>query len=185
MAVFVADEQDRPVDGDELAALAGHVLRERRVPPDMELSLMLVDEEAITALNAHHLGKAEPTDVLAFPIDEPGETPPGVPAVLGDVVLCPAVAERQAVRGGRDVTEELRVLTVHGILHVLGMDHADPEDEREMFALTERLLVSFQRKGSEDGHDRVAGRGNRVEGRGNRVGGRGNHEDAQEGEGSR
>ncbi len=152
MAVFVADEQDRPVDGDDLAALAGHVLRERHVPSDMELSLLLVDEDAITALNSQHLGKREPTDVLAFPIDEPGETPPGVPAVLGDVVLCPLVAERQAVRAGRDVREELRVLTVHGILHVLGMDHADPEEEREMFALTERLLDSFRRMGSEDGH---------------------------------
>lgn len=152
MAVFVADEQDRPVDGDDLAALAGHVLRERRVPPDMELSLLLVDEDAITALNSQHLGKREPTDVLAFPIDEPGETPSGVPALLGDVVLCPVVAERQAMQGGRDVREELRVLTVHGILHVLGMDHADPEEEREMFALTERLLDSFRLMDSEDGH---------------------------------
>ncbi|MFN2557247.1 MAG: rRNA maturation RNase YbeY [Nitriliruptorales bacterium] len=171
MAVFVADEQDRPVDGDDLADLARYVLRERRVPPDMELSLMLVDEQAITALNAHHLGNPEPTDVLAFPIDEPGETPPGVPAVLGDVVLCPAVAERQAIRRDRDLREELRVLTVHGILHVLGMDHADPEDEREMFALTETLLDSFRRLGSEDSHGRVDGRGS--------------HRDAQAGEGSR
>lgn len=161
MAVFVADEQDRPVDGEDLVTLARHVLRESRVPPDMDLSLMLVDEEAITALNAHHLGKTEPTDVLAFPIDEPGETPPGVPAVLGDVVLCPAVAERQAVRGGRDVREELRVLTIHGILHVLGMDHADPDDEREMFALTERLLDSFRSLRFEDSHDSQEGEGSR------------------------
>ncbi|MDP8961194.1 MAG: rRNA maturation RNase YbeY [Actinomycetota bacterium] len=156
MAVFVADEQDRPVDADDLASLAGHVLRERRVPPDMELSLLLVDEEAITALNAHHMGKSEPTDVLAFPIDEPGETPPGVPAVLGDVVLCPVVAERQAVGSGHEVREELRILVIHGILHVLGMDHAVPDDEREMFALTERLLDSFRRLRSEgDLGDRV------------------------------
>lgn len=145
MAVFVADEQDRPVDANDLVCLARHVLRSRRVPPDMDLSLLLVDEEAITALNAHHMGKSEPTDVLAFPIDEPGETPPGVPAVLGDVVLCPAVAESQAVRSGHDVREELRVLVIHGILHVLGMDHAFPDDEREMFALADRLLGSFRR----------------------------------------
>ncbi|MDQ3931704.1 MAG: rRNA maturation RNase YbeY [Actinomycetota bacterium] len=151
MAVFVADEQDRPVDADDLARLARHVLNERRVPPDMELSLLLVDEESITALNARHMDKPEPTDVLAFPIDEPGETPPGVPAVLGDVVLCPAVAESQAARSGHDVREELRILTIHGILHVLGMDHAVPDDEREMFALTERLLGSFRAMRAEGG----------------------------------
>lgn len=144
MAVFVADEQDRPVDTDDLVDLARHVLADRRAPADMELSLLLVDEETIAALNHHHLGESGPTDVLAFPIDEPGETPPGVPAVLGDVVLCPTVAERQARgAGARSTQDELRLLTVHGILHLLGLDHAEPDEEREMTALTDRLLSSY------------------------------------------
>jgi hypothetical protein len=99
--VFVADEQDRPVDTDDLVALTQHVLTSQRVPEDMQVSVLLVDEDTITALNEQHLDGHGPTDVLAFPLDEPGETPTGVPAVLGDVVLCPAVAARQADRPWR------------------------------------------------------------------------------------
>jgi probable rRNA maturation factor len=143
MAIFLADEQDLEVDGDDLVALAAHVVEQQRVPADMELSLLLVDRDTIAGLNEAHLGKPGPTDVLAFPIDEPGESPPDVPAILGDVVLCPAVAYEQAARLDRTPHEELRLLTVHGILHLLGMDHADPEEEREMFGLTDRLLASY------------------------------------------
>lgn len=152
MSVFVSDEQARPVDLGDLVALAEHVLHEERVPGDMELSLLLVDEEHIAALNERHLGGDGPTDVLAFPIDAPGETLEGVPAVLGDVVLCPAVAERQADELGREADEELRMLTVHGILHLLGMDHADRSEEREMFGRTAELLGSF-RRGTATGSD--------------------------------
>jgi probable rRNA maturation factor len=143
VAVEVADEQQVPVDAEDLLALARHVLADRRVPDEMELALLLVDADTIAALNADHLGKEGPTDVLAFPIDEPGEAPAGSPAILGDVVLCPAVAGRQASELGRTPADELRLLTVHGILHLLGMDHADPAEEREMFALTEQLLTSY------------------------------------------
>lgn len=143
MAVFLADEQGVAVDGDDLVALARHVLRERRVPEDMELALLLVDETTIAGLNAQHMGKDGPTDVLAFPIDAPGESPPDAPAVLGDVVLCPAIAHQQASGFGRTPEDEVRLLTVHGILHLLGMDHADPEEERAMFGLTDELLASY------------------------------------------
>jgi probable rRNA maturation factor len=143
VAVLLADEQELEVDTEDLVAVARHVLDAQRVPPDMELSLLLVDESTIAALNAQHLGKAGPTDVLAFPIDEPGESPPGTPAILGDVVLCPAVAVEQALRLGRTPAQELRLLTVHGILHLLGMDHATPDEEREMFGLTDRLLAGY------------------------------------------
>jgi probable rRNA maturation factor len=143
VAIFLADEQDIEVDADDLLALAAHVVDQQRVPADMELSLLLVDRDTIAGLNEAHLGKAGPTDVLAFPIDEPGEVPPEAPAILGDVVLCPAVAHAQAPRFDRTPHEELRLLTVHGILHLLGMDHADPDEEREMFGLTDRLLASY------------------------------------------
>ena len=145
MAVFVADEQDLSIDAADLAALARMVLTDRRVPPDMEVSILLVDEPTIAAMNTEHMGEAGPTDVLAFPIDEPGESPPGVPAVLGDVVICPVVAERNAKERGSTVDAEVQHLTVHGILHLLGMDHHDPEEEREMFALTDTLLESHRR----------------------------------------
>lgn len=142
--MFLSDEQTREVDSDDLLALTRHVLRARRVPEDMEVSILLVDEDTIAALNQQHMGKDGPTDVLAFPIDEPGETPPDQPAVLGDVVLCPAVCAAQAPRFSRSEHEELQVLTVHGLLHLLGMDHADPVQEAEMFGLTEELLVAHR-----------------------------------------
>jgi probable rRNA maturation factor len=148
VSVYLADEQDLEVDAEDLLALARHVLHAQRVPEDMEVSLLLVDAPTIAALNAEHLGKDGPTDVLAFPIDEPGESPPDTPAILGDVVLCPAVAHEQAGGFGRTPADEVRLLTVHGILHLLGMDHADPDEEREMFGLTDRLLAGFADPGS-------------------------------------
>jgi probable rRNA maturation factor len=144
VAIFLSDEQSEPVDDDDLAALARHVLAVRSVPGDMELSLLLVDAPTMAALNEQHMGKQGPTDVLAFPIDEPGESPPDAPAVLGDVVLCPAVATEQAPRFGRTAHEELQLLTVHGILHLLGMDHDDPESERRMFTMTDELLAGHR-----------------------------------------
>lgn len=143
MAVYLADEQSVDVDTDDLLALARHVVEARRVPGDMELALLLVDEQTITELNREHMGKQGPTDVLAFPIDEPGETPPGAPSILGDVVLCPAVAHEQAPSFGREPHDEVRLLIVHGILHLLGMDHADPVEEAAMFGLTDELLASY------------------------------------------
>ena len=142
MAVYLADEQAVDVDTDDLLALARHVLAARGVPDDMEVALLLVDEETIASLNQEHLGKQGPTDVLAFPIDEPGESPPGVPSILGDVVLCPAVAHAQAAELGRTPHDEVRMLVVHGLLHLLGMDHATPTDEATMFGLTDDLLAA-------------------------------------------
>lgn len=145
MSVFVADEQSQPVDTDDLAAIAAHVLRAQGVPEDMELSLLLVDEATMANLNQEHLDGDGPTDVLAFPIDRPGEAPDGVPSILGDVVLCPPVATRQAEQAGHPPGDELRMLTVHGILHLLGMDHAEPDEERQMFGRTDELLASYRR----------------------------------------
>ncbi|MEY3019033.1 MAG: hypothetical protein RLZZ272_17 [Actinomycetota bacterium] len=146
MAVYLADEQELEVAHEDLVELAHFVLAERRVPAEMELALLLVDEATIAGLNAEHLSNEGPTDVLAFPIDEPGESAPGGPSVLGDVVLCPAYVARQAAEHGVTLGAELRMLTVHGILHLLGMDHAEPEEERVMTALTGGLLEAFERR---------------------------------------
>jgi probable rRNA maturation factor len=145
VAVFLSDEQrDHEVDGADLVALARFVLAERSVPADMELSILLVDADTIRSMNRVHMGKDAPTDVLAFPIDEPGESPPGAPSVLGDVVLCPVVADMQATTYGRTRHQELQMLTVHGILHLLGLDHANAAEERHMFGLTDELLRAYR-----------------------------------------
>ena len=144
MAVFVADEQTAPVDPERLRRLATYVLREQRVPDAMELSVLCVDRTSIAQLNAHHMDKTGPTDVLAFPMDLPGETRPGEPAILGDVVLCPDVAAEQAPGHGSTPEAELDLLLVHGILHLLGHDHAEPVEKELMFGLTDRLLGGFR-----------------------------------------
>ncbi len=144
MAVYATNEQTDPVDLDDLVGVARHVVVARHIPEEMELSVLVVDRETMTALNVQHMGGDGPTDVLAFPIDEPGESPIEGPSVLGDVVLCPAVAAAQAEGLGRTAQQELRMLTVHGILHLLGMDHDSPERERVMFALTDELLAEYE-----------------------------------------
>lgn len=151
-SVFVADEQavDAPLDADVLARLrrlASFVLADRRVPEAMELSVLCVDRDDIARLNAHHMGKEGPTDVLAFPMDQPGETLAGEPAILGDVVLCPAVAAQQAPEHGVSAMEEMELLVVHGILHLLGHDHTEPGERDEMFGMTDRLLAEFRELG--------------------------------------
>lgn len=143
MPVFLADEQSEPVDTARLVNVATFTLAQMGVPRDMECAVLLVDTETITQLNQDHMGHEGPTDVLAFPIDEPGESVPGPPAILGDVVLCPAVAVTQAAANQQSVDDELAMLTVHGILHLLGWDHRDAAEETAMFGRTAELLAAF------------------------------------------
>ncbi len=149
MAIFFADEQGEdppaiPVDADDLVAVAQHVLRERRVPEDMEVSILVVDPATMAALNTEHMGRPGPTDVLAFPIDEPGQSMPGLPAILGDVVLCPAIAAKQAASNDVSVDSELAMLTAHAILHLIGFDHDTVVEQRAMFGLTTALLAELR-----------------------------------------
>jgi len=171
--VFAADEQkDEPVDTMRWVRLAQAVLEaelaaQARQPGglrgDVELSMLFVDEHAIADLNDRFLGEDEPTDVLAFPMDEhlseggrspdsggsgPGVTPElsEAPTMLGDVVLCPAVARRNAEAASKTYEDELALLVVHGILHLLGMDHADPEEASAMQQRERDLLGRFHKQ---------------------------------------
>jgi probable rRNA maturation factor len=147
MTVEVQNESGLEVDVRRTQQLARFVMDRMRVHPLAELSVTAVDEDTIAALNAKWMDKEGPTDVLAFPMDElrPGlvnEEPEE--GVLGDLVLCPAVATAQARTAGHSATDELDLLTVHGILHLLGYDHAEPEEHREMFGLQDRLLAEWR-----------------------------------------
>jgi len=151
VSIEIANESGHAVDDTALLSVARHTLDEMGVNPMAELSLLLVDDEYMAELNHRWMGGTGPTDVLAFPMDEldadrgPGTDPPEAgPTLLGDVVLCPAVAEEQARTAGHPATDELHLLTVHGVLHLLGYDHAEPEEEREMFALQQRLLDDWR-----------------------------------------
>jgi probable rRNA maturation factor len=153
MSVFVANESGAPVDEEGLVALARHVLGEMGVAPMAELSILLVDVNAMEQLHVRWMNEPGPTDVLAFPMDElegtrmathPGDDEPPEPALLGDVVLCPEVAARQAVTAGHTTQDELHLLCTHGVLHLLGYDHAEPEEEQAMFREQARLLASWR-----------------------------------------
>jgi probable rRNA maturation factor len=153
VSIEVLNESGVPVDEKGIAALARHVLDGMRVHPLAELSILLVDEAAMTELHEKWMDEPGPTDVLSFPMDElrPGHMSGGAdedgeadPGLLGDVVLCPSVAERQAKEAGHGTRDELELLTAHGILHLLGYDHAEPEEHKEMFGLQAGLLASWR-----------------------------------------
>jgi probable rRNA maturation factor len=121
------------------------------VNPLVELSIRLVEVEAMTALHVHFMNEPGPTDVLAFPMDElndqrddmdGGDVPP---TLLGDVVLCPEVAAAQAKQAGHSTAAELELLCTHGVLHLLGYDHGDDAEEREMFGMQSQLLDAWSR----------------------------------------
>jgi probable rRNA maturation factor len=167
--VFAADEQTaEPVDTLRLITLAEAVLKAEGVRGDAELSMLFIDEQAMSDLNKRFAGKDGPTDVLSFPIDEepvaggrspdtggtgPGDTDPepgDLPTLLGDIVICPAVAARNVADGLHDdraatYDDELALLVVHGILHLMGMDHVDDEEAAAMEKREQELLDRFHR----------------------------------------
>ena len=146
MSIEVNNEAGYACDEAEFAALGRHVLDAMHVHPQTDLSILLVGVDVMTELHVQWMDEPGPTDVLSFPMDElrPGTDGDVSPAgLLGDVVLCPEVAARQARDAGHSTMEELLLLTTHGILHLLGFDHAEPEEEREMFALQRQLLLTF------------------------------------------
>ncbi|MGO4691166.1 rRNA maturation RNase YbeY [Glaciibacter sp. 2TAF33] len=146
MSIEINNESTIPVDEATILRLAAFALDAMHVHADAELAIVLVDEGAMEQLHVQWMDEPGPTDVLSFPMDElrPGtedaETPPGL---LGDIVLCPQVAQGQAETAGHSTLEELLLLTTHGILHLLGFDHAEPDEEKEMFAIQRDILVSF------------------------------------------
>ena len=147
MTIEVLNESGRELDLKQLARLSRFVMDRMRVHPLAELCIKAVDEDTIAALNVQWMDKEGPTDVLAFPMDElrPGlvnEEPEE--GVLGDLVLCLDVAERQATTAGHARDAEIELLTVHGILHLLGYDHAVPEEHAEMFGLQDELLGEWR-----------------------------------------
>ena len=163
--VFVADEQAaHPVDTVRLRRLAQEVLDAQGVRGDAELSILFVDETAIAELNERFMDESGPTDVLSFPLEEDlggqGRWPDGgtsgpdpsrsepsdPPLLLGDVVICPSVAARNAPNHAGTYEDELALLVVHGILHVLGMDHSEPEEEAAMQTRERELLDRFHRR---------------------------------------
>ncbi|WP_216378075.1 rRNA maturation RNase YbeY [Arcanobacterium phocae] len=143
-------------DLEEISELATWVLDDLRVHPQADLSIVMIDEEAMSALHVEWMDLEGPTDVMSFPMDELRPTPLGEeprPGMLGDIAICPQVAARQALAAGHNTMEEILLLTTHGILHLLGYDHAEPEEKKEMFDLQRRLLLTFLARRPRDPRD--------------------------------
>jgi probable rRNA maturation factor len=146
MSVEVNNESGYAVDEAEFAELGRYVLDTMHLHPETELSIMLVDMDVMAELHVRWMDEPGPTDVLSFPMDElrPGRDGDVTPAgLLGDIVLCPEVAAQQARVAGHSTAEELLLLATHGILHLLGYDHAETAEEKEMFDLQRQLLLTF------------------------------------------
>jgi len=157
VSVEINNESGLAADEDALRELAQYVIDQLETHPLADLSMLLVDEAHMTNLHEKWMEEPGPTDVLSFPMDElrphsmagpnrsrgrDGDEPE--PVLLGDVVLCPQVAAVQARQHGHSTQAELELLTVHGVLHLLGYDHADPEEEAEMFGLQNELLRDWR-----------------------------------------
>jgi probable rRNA maturation factor len=157
MSIEVENETEHDVDAPALVSVARHVLDALGVDPLADVAISLVDEARMTELHVRWMDEPGPTDVMAFPMDEvdvrtaratgrplDARSSDGQPVVLGDIVLCPDVAQRQAAEAGHSAADELALLTAHGVLHLLGFDHAEPEEHAEMFGLQGELLASWK-----------------------------------------
>ncbi len=146
MSIELNNESGVDVDEAAIQRLAVYALDQMHVHPDADLAIVFVDEAAMEQLHVQWMDEPGPTDVLSFPMDElrPGTEDDPTPAgLLGDIVVCPQVAIAQAEAAGHTPLEEMLLLTTHGILHLLGFDHAEPEEEREMFGIQRDILVGF------------------------------------------
>jgi probable rRNA maturation factor len=146
MSIELNNESTESVDEVRVLALATFALDYMHLHPDTDLAIVFVDEPAMEVLHIQWMDEPGPTDVLSFPMDElrPGSEGQLTPAgLLGDIVVCPQVAATQAEAAGHATINEILLLTTHGVLHLLGFDHAEPEEEKEMFGLQREILEAF------------------------------------------
>lgn len=146
MTIEINNESEVDVDLKSTRELASYVIEQLKLHPMVDLGIIFVNEKPMTDLHVQWMDEPGPTDVLSFPMDElrPGaDDGPLVEGVLGDVVICPQVAMLQAEAAGHSMMDEVHLLLTHGILHLVGFDHAEPAEEREMFKLQKSLLEGF------------------------------------------
>lgn len=146
MTIEISNESSEQVDFPRVEKLASFALLQLNLHPATDLGIVFVDEGPMADLHVKWMDEPGPTDVLSFPMDElrPGsEEAPASEGILGDVVVCPQVASSQAEKAGHPVINEILMLVTHGILHLVGFDHAEPQEEAEMFGLQRQILADF------------------------------------------
>ena len=144
--IDVNNESGVNVDTERLVQLATFALDALRIHPQAELSILLVDADTMSAYHEKFMDEPGPTDVLSFPMDElraPDEDEEPPVGLLGDIVLCPEVTSAQASENGRTAEAEADYLLVHGLLHLLGHDHAEPAEKKVMFDLNDKLIAAW------------------------------------------
>ena len=146
MSIEITNETEFDIDQASVLEVASFALDRMKIHPGAELAIMFIDEKAMEQLHIQWMDEPGPTDVLSFPMDElrPGtESEPTPAGLLGDIVICPSVAKRQAEAAGHETMNEILLLTTHGVLHLLGFDHAEPDEEKEMFGIQKSILDSY------------------------------------------
>lgn len=141
------NESGMAADERGLIELARFALDRLRIHPQADLSILLVDEETMAQYHERFMDLPGPTDVMSFPMDElraPAEDEEPPIGLLGDIVLCPQVTERQAAENGREPHTEAEYLLIHGLLHLLGHDHAEPDEKAVMFGLNDRIIAAWE-----------------------------------------
>jgi len=145
MGIEIANNSGIACNEDEIVDVAAFALDKMGIHPDSDLGITLVDEDEITQLHVQWMNLPGPTDVLSFPMDElkPFSASDG-PGIIGDIVICPQFAAKQAV--SHSVADEISLLTVHGVLHLLGFDHVEEEEHKVMFGLQDKTLAEWRNK---------------------------------------
>lgn len=145
--IDINNESGMAADEVGLVRLARFALSQLRIHPQADLSILLVDEATMEDYHVRFMDLPGPTDVMSFPMDElrePADDEEPPLGLLGDIVLCPAVTERQAAENGREPDAEAEYLLIHGLLHLLGHDHAEPEEKAVMFGLNDRIIAAWE-----------------------------------------
>jgi probable rRNA maturation factor len=144
MGIEIANNSGIACNEDEIVDVAAFALDKMGIHPDSDLGITLVDEDEITKLHVQWMNLPGPTDVLSFPMDElkPFSASDG-PGIIGDIVICPQFAAKQAVT--HSTSDEISLLTVHGVLHLLGFDHVEEEEHKVMFGLQDKTLAEWRK----------------------------------------
>ena len=144
--IDINNESGAEVDEQRLLKLASFALRELRIHPQADLNIVLVDEDVMAAYHEKFMGLPGPTDVMSFPMDElraPNPDEPAPRGLLGDIVICPQFTSAQAPENGREPEAEIEYLLIHGLLHLLGHDHAEPAEKAVMFGLNDKIIAAW------------------------------------------
>jgi probable rRNA maturation factor len=144
MTIEVTNTSGQLVPATEMTSLMTHAMNALELNPECDLNIAFVEDDYMTELHIKWMDEPGTTDVLSFPMDMPEE--PGEAVILGDIVISPVVAAAQALNQGHSTEHEIYILATHGLLHIIGYDHADKVEEKVMFDLQEKIVTEWEKR---------------------------------------